>query len=198
MINGLSWWVPNTFQANPHLINVFSKNIFSESECMHIRKIKKILDFQHGKFGEDGKEGRKGDLRSSQIAWFKGVKENQVEWLYSKLGKELVEMNKQWKFNIVGFTEPFQYTVYHASEEGKYDSHMDIGRDSWYRKISITVQLSHPDEYEGGDLMIGDQPTEKQQGMMVAFPSFREHRVTPITKGTRESLVIWVSGPAWQ
>ena len=62
----------------------------------------------------------------------------------------------------------------------------------------MTIQLSHPDEYEGGELMIGKWTAEKQQGMMVAFPSFREHGVNPVLKGTRESLVIWVSGPAWQ
>lgn len=197
MLNGVSWWVPQTLRANPNLIKNFSKKVFTKTECNRIRGLKETLRFQNAEFG-GGQEASKGNLRSSQIAWLKDVQEKEVGWIYSKVGKELVEMNKLWDFHIMGFSEPFQYTIYNAEELGRYDSHIDIGEKTWFRKISVTIQLSHPDEYEGGELMIGKWTAEKQQGMMVAFPSYREHGVNPVLKGTRESLVIWVSGPAWQ
>ena len=197
MLNGLSWWTPQTLRPCPAITKIFSKKIFNREECEHLKKLKNILEFQYAKFG-NGTDAVKGELRSSQVAWLSGVKEKQIEWLYSRVGEEIIETNRQWNFNLIGFTEPFQYTKYHADELGKYDMHMDIGESTWFRKISVTIHLSHPDEYEGGELMVGDYPAPKEQGMMVCFPSFRDHCVKPITKGTRESLVIWVSGPAWQ
>ena len=68
-----------------------------------------------------------------------------------------------------------------------------------YRKISVTVQLSGPDEYEGGDLQIwsgGQYPmtAPRGRGNVVIFPSFMMHRVTPVTSGTRKSFVLWLGG----
>jgi PKHD-type hydroxylase len=76
---------------------------------------------------------------------------------------------------------------------------MDIGPGSIsHRKVSITIQLSDPSEYEGGDLELwyGGSIIQipKNKGLTVLFPSFSMHRVTPITKGTRKSLVLWVGG----
>jgi PKHD-type hydroxylase len=69
------------------------------------------------------------------------------------------------------------------------------------RKISVTVQLSHPDEYVGGDLQfnLGQQMTAPRiQGAAVIFPSFYLHRVTPVVKGTRKSFVLWVGGEPYR
>ena len=81
--------------------------------------------------------------------------------------------------------------------------HIDIGPGSInHRKISCTIQLSDPDEYEGGDLEIwtgGDFKTiERKQGCAILFPSFLMHRVTPITKGTRRSIVLWMGGDSYK
>jgi PKHD-type hydroxylase len=69
--------------------------------------------------------------------------------------------------------------------------------------LSISVQLSDPSEYEGGDLqfsLYGDRTViaEKEQGTMVIFPSYMRHRVTPVTRGTRRSLVTWITGPPFR
>jgi len=76
---------------------------------------------------------------------------------------------------------------------------MDIGKGKYSkRKISITVQLSDPDEYEGGDFefLIGKEIIKlpRKKGCAIVFPSYFLHRVTPVTKGTRKSLVLWGSG----
>lgn len=69
------------------------------------------------------------------------------------------------------------------------------------RKVSVTVQLSSPEEYEGGDLEfnLGNVISgPREQGAAVIFPSFYLHRVTPITKGVRKSFVLWVGGEPYK
>ncbi len=86
-----------------------------------------------------------------------------------------------------------------AHRRDHYGWHMDVGPDgdTATRKISVTVQLSDPDTYEGGnlELMPGDVAIMRRvQGGAVLFPSFLLHRVTPMEKGTRYSLVAWFVG----
>ena len=81
--------------------------------------------------------------------------------------------------------------------------HQDYGGPlSISRKLSLVVQLSDPFEYEGGNLQIKtgqeEQNVRKQRGLIVAFPSYVLHQVTPVTTGSRQSLVAWVSGPAFK
>jgi PKHD-type hydroxylase len=70
------------------------------------------------------------------------------------------------------------------------------------RKLSVVLQLSDPSEYEGGDLEIMNcsEPTQvkKEKGLVTAFPSFMLHRVTPVTKGIRRTLVVWLTGPRFR
>ena len=111
----------------------------------------------------------------------------------------VVEANKtMWNFNLYSVIDSIQYTVY-SEGGGHYDWHMDIGPGSIsHRKVSVTIQLSDPSEYEGGDLELwyggGVIQIPKNKGLTVIFPSFSMHRVTPITKGTRKSLVLWLGG----
>ena len=73
-----------------------------------------------------------------------------------------------------------------------------------FRKISVTAQLTDPEEYEGGDFEIKNlwgtmelpiDPEVKNKGTILVFPSMLLHRVTPVTKGKRQSLVQWYNGP---
>jgi PKHD-type hydroxylase len=99
-----------------------------------------------------------------------------------------------------------QYTEYHGSDGGKYDWHHDVdwNRDDDHdRKISLTVQLSGPSEYEGGDFSFGDGVESlpdfyKEIGTVLAFPSYLAHKVSPVTSGVRKSLVAWFEGPKWR
>lgn len=107
-----------------------------------------------------------------------------------------------WKMNITHMREEIQYTEYYDNNSGGYEWHMDCGKGIQnQRKISVTVQLSDPDEYEGGDLEfnIGKEITAPRgKGNVVIFPSFFLHRVTPVTKGTRKSFVLWVGGEPYR
>jgi PKHD-type hydroxylase len=148
-------------------------------------------------------DGRKIDptIRRSKVNWLKS--DQTFVWLYDKLGYVARQLNGQYfQFALDGFHEDLQYTVYEANDEGHYDWHMDGGEGGNYppRKLSMVLQLSSPDEYEGGDLefMIGSKGSIiaiKELGMIYVFPSWLLHRVTPVTKGCRRSLVAWLSGP---
>tara|TARA_R100000951_G_scaffold115978_2_gene125980 strand:- start:4403 stop:4996 length:594 start_codon:yes stop_codon:yes gene_type:complete len=140
-------------------------------------------------------------IRISRVRW---LDQNQEwEWLYSKLADMIIEANEAlWNFNLVTIPEKIQFTEYHANEKGHYNWHQDVGTGiSSCRKVSVTVQLSSPDQYEGGELQITQGgPHElaytapKKAGSVTIFPSYMMHRVTPVTKGIRKSFVLWVGG----
>jgi PKHD-type hydroxylase len=170
---------------------------FSEEEINKIEETVKQYQLK------DGVVSNRIDksYRSSKISWIPYSEEN--KWLYKKIGSLVNTANENmWNFSIMGMKESVQYGEYHASENGHYDWHMDLGGKIINRKISITVQLSDPSEYEGGELqfMLGRSITTapKAKGNVVVFPSYFLHRVTPVTKGVRKSLVLWVSGEAFR
>lgn len=140
-------------------------------------------------------------VRSSKIKWI--PQNDEWEWLYQKMMGMIVEANNSlWNFELHSVLDSIQYTEYHADENGHYDWHQDFG-PGWLsrRKISVTVQLSDPSEYEGGDLEYWKGgPVEyadkapKGKGVVFIFPSYMMHRVAPVTKGIRRSFVLWVGG----
>jgi len=80
---------------------------------------------------------------------------------------------------------------------------VDVGEANYEpRKISLSLQLSEPSDYEGGELVLqagdSERVAEKARGTLIAFPSFVLHRVRPVTAGVRKSLVIWVAGPEFR
>lgn len=101
-----------------------------------------------------------------------------------------------------------QFTEYSEKSKGKYDYHMDMyagGGSPYYdRKMSVVIQLSDTDSYEGGDFYIKlgtnafTEPKFRDQGTAIFFPSFLLHKITEVTKGTRNSLVTWLNGPSWK
>lgn len=119
-------------------------------------------------------------------------------WIFKRLDWLIREANKQYyEFDLNGFHN-VQYAEYYAENGGKYDWHTDssfgIESDS-VRKLSISMLLN--DNFEGGDfefLWPGNKLPLKK-GRIVLFPSIFMHRVKPVTKGVRKSLVVWMQGP---
>lgn len=139
------------------------------------------------------------EVRSSRVKWI--PMNNEWSWLYEKLMNMAVQANDTlWNFDLISADEQIQYTEYLAEDEGHYTWHQDIGPgDASLRKVSLTVQLSEADEYEGGDLELSQGGTsihkaERGAGVVFVFPSYMMHRVTPVTKGKRRSFVLWVGG----
>jgi len=137
-------------------------------------------------------------IRSSSIKWI--PKNQQWDWLYKKMMELAVQANQVWGFDLISAPELIQYTEYYDNAEGHYDWHQDIGPGTAsLRKVSITVQLSEADEYEGGDLEMWQGGSSvctaaRGAGVVFIFPSYMMHRVTKVTKGTRRSFVLWVGG----
>ena len=175
-------------------------NGFSEAE------VAKIISYERDgliitKEGATFSGNSNDEVRRSEVGW---VPHNQqFHWMYERMGSLVAEANdKMWNFHLAGMAEQIQYAVY-PPNGGHYDWHIDTGREKYSRrKISITIQLSDADEYEGGDLQLkigsGEQDTKKGKGMTVIFPSYLLHRVTPVTKGYRRSLVLWITGPPFK
>jgi PKHD-type hydroxylase len=138
-------------------------------------------------------------IRSSRVYWL--PKNQKFIDVYSTLFRMVGRANDVFfNFQIESIDAKIQYTVYDEASKGHYGWHMDIGSINSRRKLSVVVQLSDPSEYEGGELQIQSDNTmpitlEKEKGTVLIFPSYLLHRVTPVTKGTRRSLVLWVEGP---
>ena len=137
--------------------------------------------------------------RKAKIAWL--PQDDSVKPVYNLLGNIAVQANEQlYRFRIDGFSEKIQYSEY-PEGGGHYDWHIDIGKGHPLdgRKLSMVVQLSDPSEYDGGDLLLKISKNEnvapKAKGTVIVFPSYMMHKVTPVTRGCRKSLAVWLAGP---
>lgn len=141
-------------------------------------------------------------IRRSQVSWMN--KTQDTAWVFEKLAHVASSLNTQYfRFDLTGFGEPLQLTNYDQSENGMYGWHQDYGgKLSPSRKLSMVMQLTDPSRYEGGNLQVvtGGEPqtVRKQRGLIAVFPSYVLHQVTPVTQGSRQSLVAWISGPAFK
>lgn len=186
------------------------QNGLSQEEVQKIINLASELPIERATtIGNDGKQVEASDpngIRSSMVKWI--PQNDQWDWLYQRMIDWAKEANDAlWDFDLISAPENIQYTEYYATENGHYDWHQDIGPGELpsKRKVSITVQLSDGDEYDGGDLQItggGDGAGDlvasstcpRGRGVAVLFPSYMMHRVSPVSRGTRRSLVLWVGG----
>jgi PKHD-type hydroxylase len=125
-----------------------------------------------------------------------------TEWIFARLAGAISQINSQFfQFDLTGLNQGLQFTRYMAPGE-HYDWHVDRAYLHPSRKLSITIQLNDPSEYKGGELQLKfgheEATMKKEKGMALFFPSYTLHRVKPVTKGTRYSLVAWVEGPPFK
>jgi PKHD-type hydroxylase len=169
---------------------------FTEPELTWLQEKAKASENNAKVGGNQGIQVVNKIMRRSQVSWLSNSQE--TEWLFEKLGHIASRLNlDHFGFDLDGFGEKLQLTNYDQSENGMYGWHQDCG-DLVSRKLSLSLQLTEPSEYEGGNLQImtGGEPknAKKQRGIVIAFPSYVLHQVTPVTQGSRQSLVAWVSG----
>ena len=144
-------------------------------------------------------------IRSTKVAWF--PREARTENLYQRMEEAVLHINQRYfRFDLSGLAN-FQYAVYGGPEGGHFDWHKDYGRDpsdpqQEPRKVTISLQLSGPDDYEGCELQVraGNKidVAPKERGTLIAFPANVLHQVTPIRSGLRRSLVVWAVGPEFR
>tara|TARA_B100001989_G_scaffold157658_1_gene112876 strand:+ start:46 stop:600 length:555 start_codon:yes stop_codon:yes gene_type:complete len=165
---------------------------FTHEECDRIVSLESSLEIEHSKMQSHADHT---GFRKSQHAWIH-VAGN--EWIYQKMNDIIMKMNEKFYNFDVDKCEIFQYTIYKETGD-HYNWHVDSDQvtDTLLRKISVSVQLSDPSEYEGSDLEIHNTKLysfPKNKGDVIMFPSWYLHRVTPLISGVRRSLVVWAVG----
>ena len=164
---------------------------------------------------------RKKPLTQKEIKDLKKHRNSRVTflndwWIQRHIFPAIQEANvvAKWNLSITGH-ESMQFTKYNKGQfyDWHYDSWVDPYENNTVRKLSVTVSLSDENDFEGGDLEFAIQdnnakkPLKKilrtchevrKKGSLVVFPSFLWHRVTPVIRGTRYSLVIWSTGEPYR
>ena len=177
------------------------RNAFSSDECKSIidRSINlPVIQANQGLNGENP------DLsyRRSKVKWMK-------QDIYCDVFERMWILTTQVNRDFFGFhidnLEYMQLGEYHEKDRGEYKRHHDVfwlNETDKHRKLSVVLQLTDPNTYEGGRLTLDVQNEKPQdyfeQGTVIWFPSFIEHWVTPVTKGVRNSVVCWFEGPDWR
>lgn len=171
-----------------------TNEVFTPEECQN------IIDT----FGKDMEPGvlntsegnvEDGSIRECSLKWIEPTPD--AFPFMDRLLRLVMHVNQRFEFEVDTF-EGFQLTRY--DEGHHYDWHKDIGPSiAGHRKLSISVQLTSPDEYEGGELEMWIKRDKrhlctKDHGSAIVFPSWEMHRVLPVTKGTRWALITWASG----
>lgn len=178
-------------------------NLFTEQELNWLQQQARNVK-EKASVGGGGKGIVDPNIRRSGLNWMPNTQETQ--WVFEKLGHVVSSLNAQFfRFDLTGFGEHIQLTNYDGDEQGMYGWHVDMGPNPTTpcRKLSLVLQLSDPAEYEGGALEIQPHGKEiikmhKRRGLVVVFPSWTLHQVTPVTQGNRQSLVAWITGPAFK
>lgn len=174
---------------------IIKKAAFSLDFCNYLRNI------SPSEVATVGEERVDFSVRKSNIQFFHGYLKHQK--IYEPLSQCITAVNAEhFNFDIYEFESP-QLTEYDESYQGEYKPHVDstpVASDGFVRKLSMTIQLSPPDSYEGGELIFPEvggynSSITKEQGTAIIFPSYLKHGVTPVTKGNRKSLVVWARGP---
>ena len=180
------------FEIDEVNLYAFWNNAFSKEECQTIINIAK------NKGLIKGITKRESDVRNSKISWLYPV--DGMDWVYRRITDITLNLNERFfNFDLFGINEGLQFTNYEAPS-GKYGKHVDRAMNISVRKLSISIQLTNPVEYEGGELKLYNEDDkeasvmDKTQGTLIIFPSYVLHEVMPVTKGERNSLVTWVTG----
>ena len=143
------------------------------------------------------------NIRRADIAWLD--EREGTGWVMDRIIRVVREANRAaFDFDLREFAESAQVARYDGHRQGHFDWHSDIGEGpaARRRKLTIVVQLSKPEDYEGGTLELRPdlsiRAADRARGSATVFPSFVLHRVTPVTRGERFSLTLWAHGPAFR
>tara|TARA_R110000796_G_scaffold37957_1_gene95900 strand:+ start:939 stop:1511 length:573 start_codon:yes stop_codon:yes gene_type:complete len=173
--------------------------VFSIEDCKNIVKTLEPLEKEIAKTGASKTAKPDKKVRDSSISW---VRPDNNEELFRKLAGVCMAANEKFfNFDLSGFGEPLQYTRYEAPG-GKYVPHIDRSFKGPVRKLSFSLVLSDPKTYTGGGLSLQfgakKDNMEQPQGRIIFFPSYVLHGVSPVKKGSRRSLVGWITGPQFK
>ena len=177
--------------------------IFTPEQCQDIINMGHQQKQEEAQVGHAQKAGGNYDTkkRITTISWipFKAMPD-----MYRIIERTMLQVNgNHFGYDGMKLTEVAQFTEY--PKGGFYDWHMDADVNCQFeppiRKISMTILLSDPSEFVGGDLEFmseGNNPPQLIQGQAIFFCSLIRHRVAKVKKGIRRSLVMWFGGPPFK
>lgn len=172
-------------------------DFLNDLECQKIINYSKKLNFSQGLVLDNNNEKiEKNSYRDCNVKWL--YPDEETIWLYMKLVDAVNFMNdKYFGFDVSHFVENIQLINY-KEKKGFYKKHKDATFNGIIRKLSVSIQLSDEDSYEGGDLLLYEdekpQQMKRKKGSLIIFPSYVLHEVTKVTKGERNCLVAWITG----
>jgi predicted 2-oxoglutarate/Fe(II)-dependent dioxygenase YbiX len=175
----------------------YAESAFTLNQCKSIIAMGNKLNLKEACVGTD--ENVNQSIRNCRTSVIPAAKCN--HWIFEKIADCCRTLNSSfYNFHLSSLIEGIQFIKYDAPDGG-YKPHVDSIYGGVIRKLSISVQLSDGDEYEGGELIVHDGRElvlPRSVGTVAVFPSYALHEVRPITKGTRYSLVAWVTGDAFK
>lgn len=192
------------------------ENAFSDEEIESICKLMSSVMTEEASVGGKDQTGNttvpvptsNPSARKSRVCFHKPNENN--SFIFERFNYIIDMMNARWyNFDINGY-DLFQYTEYDSKDQGHYTWHIDLfvgdlPRDNYFetRKLSVTFLLNEPGkDFEGGEFQFGLESSHEtvpmKKGSLIMFPSFFLHRITPVTKGIRKSIVIWIEGPKFR
>jgi PKHD-type hydroxylase len=209
--------ISNNRAKSADLMNIVStKNVFTNEELDLIIKLGTSEETSTGlgparvgqNLGASDETGYSGSLDNEiRRCSVSGIgSSTEADWIFDRVREVVRDANiAYFNFNINAIA-PLQLVKYDGTNLPEfYHRHVDLGFSEIdaQRKLSVTVQLSDPNDYDGGDLILyhisgGPVTANREQGAITIFPSFISHEVTPVTRGIRYSLVAWTLGPAFR
>lgn len=184
--------VDNTVYTHATLANTFTASECNAIVSLGLRKL------EQAKIASGEVENK---IRSSKVNFL--FPSEETKWIFDRIKEVTDNVNDRLFHFDLRYFPNVQFTSYSTGDY--YDWHMDLipneTQQLFSRKLSLSVVLSDPLEYDGGELEINRHANDSceialkpEQGTVVFFPSFIQHRVTKVTKGIRYSLVVWVEG----
>jgi len=173
------------------------EEVFTEDDLKLIDEVVSEIGLEAAGVYENDDSPDLDKIRKTDIAWLEGSEK--TEPIYQKIANMVRVANDNHFHWALNYVETLQYGEY--KDGGHYNYHTDSpinAKDNINRKLSFSILLNDPSEYEGGELEIptpnaGKMTIEKNCALF--FPSYMPHRVCPVTSGVRKSLVGWVHGP---
>lgn len=174
----------------------FALNFLSKEECDKILNLKTVIQPSSATTPDADT-----NIRKSTVYWLDHDKS--TDWIYQKLGSKILEINRlHFGFDLSGILEPLQVAEYNSDENGQYIWHTDFHTKTpmnVQRKISLSINLTDDGAYEGGNIehfhINYPAVTPRDIGALVIYPSYIMNRVTPVTRGTKHVLNLFVHGP---
>ena len=190
---------PINFKHNWDYRSIISIPLLNDMECNSIISEWKDDDVIGEDYNVEG-FGLKFEYRKCDINWVYPYQRG-WEWLFDKVNNTIEDINKKvFKFELSSpiVQESSQFTKYESG--GKYEEHLDWdgGTILDTRKLSYSINLSDPNTYTGGELVVEHKWAPVHRGWIHIFPSFLSHQAMPVVNGIRYVFIGWVAGPPFK